>query len=218
MKNKISLYTFTILTLLFITSCNLTGKNGSGIKESETRTLSAFTTITSDIVVDINVIIGETQSVTVTGDDNLLSIINTKVTDGKLRITSSEEYNTNIGIDIDIVVADLTHVDFDGVGDIDITGINNTDFDIEIDGVGNGKVSGTTTNLVATLDGVGDLELYGLKAENADVDLDGVGSIEVYASLTLKVELNGVGDIHYKGDASITSINLDGVGDIKNKN
>ncbi|MBN2617351.1 MAG: DUF2807 domain-containing protein [Spirochaetales bacterium] len=209
--NKVLVF---ICLIIFVSSCSFYGIWGSGIKESETRSVESFNRVNFDSVADVTITQGDYQSIVITGDDNLLKYIKTVVTDGELRIYNTEDYNTNIGISIEIVVPVINRVKLSGVGDIDLTNIYSDSLDLELKGVGNINGSGYATILNAELSGVGDINLSNLNCTSGDVDLSGVGDIKVRADSTLNLSHTGVGDIKYYGTASIYILNDDGIGKI----
>lgn len=214
MKTKI--IAISILSIL-ISSCALTGVIGSGNRETEERTVSEFNGIILETAADISLSIGDLPSITVSADDNILELISTKVKNGKLIISQSSEFQSEIGVNISIVTKSLDSIILDGAGNINATGINSENFNVELDGAGDIKASGECTNLDIDLNGAGDVKLYGLVSKSAKARLDGAGNIEVYATDTLVAKINGAGDINYKGSCSLDS-SIDGVGDIRNKN
>lgn len=90
----------TLLALSF-TSCNHTINFGNSITGSENvitqkRTLATFDKVVVNDGLDCEVLIADTQDVTVEADDNLANGIKTVVTNGTLMITS--EYDTYINV------------------------------------------------------------------------------------------------------------------------
>lgn len=210
-KKRIIKVLFSFLLSINLMGCMFLGVYGSGVDLSENRNVDTFTKIEMDSVSDLNIVIGDTQSIKITADNNLIDLIETTVNNGTLNITNKKQFNSLLGIKIDIVVVDLDSVILDGVGDIVISNISGTDLKLENSGVGELTAKGTVTNLVAKLDGVGDLNLYELICDNINVSSDGVGDIEVYAIKSLSIYLNGVGSVYHKGIETI-KITDNGVG------
>lgn len=208
----------TSLLVIFCTSCNLVGIQGSGVKKTEHRELDTFTSIQLDSAADVNVTFGETQSVTITSDDNILELIDTSVSNGKLKIKSNEWFNTDIGIKIDITITELNRVDLDGAGDININDLSASSFIARIDGAGDIYASGLVSNLDVKIDGAGNIKMYDLTSDTVKARINGAGDIKVYVTQNLDAEIDGAGDIFYKGPGQVSRSKIDGAGKISSKN
>ncbi len=224
--------------IVLFSGCSLMGIQGSGIRVSEVRDLNVFTSLELEAAVNVNITFGDSQSVTITGDDNLLRIIKTNVVNGELIIRQSDEFNTSIGIKVDIVLVELNRVEIDGSGDITIPNINAatftatiegsgdinilditaTTFTAQINGSGDITATGVTEKLGVNVRGSGTINMYGVVSSDAVARVDGSGDINVYANSSLNAEINGSGDIYYKGLCTLTRSVINGSGDITSRN
>ncbi|NRA75299.1 MAG: DUF2807 domain-containing protein, partial [Planctomycetes bacterium] len=129
----------SLCMLTLVTSCQLSspGIQGSGIEVSELRSVQPFQRVLLDGTSDVTISFGETQSVSVTGDDNLVHLVKTDVRGNQLRIDTSGSYSTSNGIQIDIVVPRLIACELNGTGDIDISGYTGEELELITDGIGN---------------------------------------------------------------------------------
>lgn len=214
---KTKLLTITVISIL-ISSCALTGIIGSGNGISESRELGDYTSVKLKTAADVNITVGESNTFSISGDDNIIDLVTTKIEDGQLVIDQSSQFHTNIGVIITISIPSISSIELDGAGDIDVTGVNTPNMKIDLDGAGDISVSGTTDHLDAELDGAGDMNLYSLISTTAKVEVDGAGSIKVYATETLDATINGAGDIKYKGSCRLINSEVNGAGDIISKN
>lgn len=206
-----------ISSLLLVSGCQFKmtpGVQGSGISKSEQRTVDSFNRVKIDGIIDVSINFGEAQNVTVTGDDNLLSMIETKVVDNELIIGSSGSFSTSNGIDIDIIMPSLVACNLDGTGDLTVNGFEGERLDLLTDGVGDITVQGTVGIVHATTDGTGDINLAALVAREAYASTDGVGDITVNATDKVDARIDGVGDIKIIGNPKDVQTSVDGVGDI----
>ncbi|MEC9475629.1 MAG: DUF2807 domain-containing protein [Planctomycetota bacterium] len=209
------LISFCILSL--ISSCSFTmtpGIQGSGVSSSEQRPVGSFDRVKMDGTSDATITFGNEHSVTVTADDNLLSIIETNVVGNELRIGTSGSYSTSIGIDIDIVMPALVACNLDGTGDLNVSGYQGERLDLLTDGTGDIKVQGTVGIVHATTDGTGDINLERLIAREAYATTDGVGDITVNATEKVDARIDGTGDITILGKPKDVQTSIDGIGDI----
>lgn len=87
-----SLLLFSLFSVvLTLASCDIADVVGSGNRISETRVVSGFTAVNDETFADVLVQAGSTsQTVTVTGDDNIVPYIRTEVINNTLRISLTE--------------------------------------------------------------------------------------------------------------------------------
>lgn len=214
MTKIISKILITFSVLIAMNSCILGTVIGNGQIVTTERTVNSFYEVNSDFVGDVYIKQGNTQSVTVTGDSNIVNFITTTVKEGVLSINSNMSYSSTRSITVDITVPDLDRVYVNGVGDVDIEEFYTDRFTLITDGVGSIKASGQVVTLIAEVHGVGDLNLRNLISRDATALVDGVGNIEIQANRTLELTIDGVGDITYYGNADVTSRD-EGVGSIR---
>lgn len=190
------------------------GVRGSGKIVSESRRVSDFKAIYTQGAFDIDVNVGSSPSLKITGDDNLLKLVETKVENGTLMLTTKKDYHSKKGIKLYITVPRLTSFNLKGAGDVNIDGVREDKFTIDLRGAGDMHVNGTVRDLEVSLKGAGDLDLYSLKAENVRASLSGAGDMNVYASKYLKATVSGVGDLNYKGHPEKVEKSVTGMGDV----
>lgn len=212
--SKVQLFTPIVLMLGALLGCD-GGIKGSGVSKTESREVSDFKTVSSDAVADINVIIGESKSVEVTSDDNILPMLVTEVVDGDLKIRTKGSFNTSIGLKVKITTPSLDSVNSSGVGKVNIEGLDSEQLAIVLSGVGSVSAKGRVQNLDVTVSGVGSAQLRELTAESVSVAVTGVGGAEVYASKWVNASTTGVGSIKVFGNPAEKKENKAGVGSIK---
>ena len=66
---------------------------GNGKLKKETRQINGYTAVASAGAWDVMIAYGESNSIEIEGDENLLSYIDTKVENGKLSIKTTKNYN-----------------------------------------------------------------------------------------------------------------------------
>jgi hypothetical protein len=190
------------------------GIRGSGKVATVSRNVSGFSKIDTQGAYDVDVVVGPKASLKITGDDNLLPLVETRVEQGTLVLTSKKNLNPRKSLKVTITTPSLESFMLKGAGDVDIKGIEGNDFSLSLFGAGDLRASGTVRNLNATLKGAGDMNLFGLRAENAVAELSGAGDVSVYATKYLKARVSGVGDLRYKGHPEKVEKSSSGVGDI----
>ena len=88
---------------------------------------------------------------------------------------------------------------------------------VTVIGSGSGDVtlSGRTRDFDCKISGSGDVKCGNLKSENAVVHVAGSSDVHVFASVSLKVNVTGSGDVYYAGNPSSPEIHIAGSGTVK---
>ncbi len=184
-----------------------------GPSTTQTRDVGAFTRIDNRDSVDVQLHVGEPQSVRVRAGEKVIDDVRTVVRDGALQVTFDHH---GFGLDdvvIEASVPKLTGIEASGSGDIDAKYIDADAFEVRSDGSADIRLDGTTNRLSVDLDGSGDADLGQLKAREAHVTVGGSGDADVQANQKLEVALDGSGDVRYHGDPALTR-RVDGSGDV----
>lgn len=188
---------------------------------SETREVDPFTKIIADGMMDVEITVGEEQSVTVTANrERYLIDTKTRVRDGTLTISTEDitgffNFLRDIDVELVITVPSLESVVLDGMGNIEVTGVDSETFEITLDGMGNIEAEGRCGSGNFLLDGMGNLDARRLECERVRVKLDGMGNAEVFASEYADAWSDGMGSITIHGSPPDTDIREEGMGDIQ---
>lgn len=215
MKTKI-----IFLLLIFIISlsgCRFWGVRGSGDIESENRDLEVFDAIEASGAFNIDISVGEEQSIIITADDNLLKYIVTKVRGGKLIIDSKRNLNPKKEILVKIKVKELNYIESSGACDFYIDGINSEHFKVNASGASDLTLKGNCDKFYISLSGAGNVKARDFIAKNVKVDISGASDADVFASESLDAEVSGVGSVNYYGNPDKVSSDISGVGSINRK-
>ncbi len=197
---------------------------GSGNIVSKYRTVAEFDRIEVGGNFDVEVEVGEAQSIRLTGDDNLLPQVETKVRHGELEIDYDGSYRSRDDIKIAITVPRLSAIHSSGSSDVNVTGVRSSTFDAAVSGSselwvegdfgdleanvsGSGEITmaGTANDIDANVSGSGELDLFSVPASTADVTVTGSGEVGLDVSEKLSATVTGSGDVEYTGDPSVTS-------------
>ncbi|MDX9770062.1 MAG: head GIN domain-containing protein [Tenuifilaceae bacterium] len=218
MKKSFLLQLIAVFVLLALASCGDLYNNvvvGKGELIVETRNLSDFCIIKSQIGANINIIDSDESKIEITIQENLLEHLSTTVGKGTLTITfDNTNVQTDKGIVIDIYTSTVDEFALTGAGDIySELPIS----DILLTGAGTIKCVGEVSNLKATISGAGTFNFYDMPAQNATIRITGTGDVKVKAIETLDVTISGVGNVYYKGNPAV-STTITGVGNVVNSN
>jgi hypothetical protein len=210
---------------------------GNGNVKKQSRDLGHFTGVSMSLPGNVELRIGNTESITIETDDNLLPLIETVIENGTLRIRTIKK-NTGIetkvlkvvvqakeidrlslggsgSIDSDALKGGKVSIDLGGSGSINVKGIEADSVSVSLGGSGKFKTSGGATNkLSLSIGGSGDVLAGDLKATDVSVSIGGSGQSTVWATNGLSVSIAGSGDVNYYGDPK-TSKSVVGSGGLR---
>ena len=190
---------------------------GSGNMATQSRDVESFTRIKTEIDVDVYVTVGESLSVKITFDSNLVDLIETNVQGQTLELTTHGTFSTENQCRAEITVPTLRAVKSEGSGDIEVMGVEGSDFLLVLEGSGNIRAMGFIENLEIELSGSGDIDTRDLKSHNVQVELDGSGDIVVYADQLFDGSIGGSGNITYYGEPKEIKRDISGSGKIRRR-
>ncbi|RXK57826.1 DUF2807 domain-containing protein [Lacibacter luteus] len=230
---------FIALTFLFIlTSCRWRSVRGNGEIATTNRSERDFKSVRTGGSFDVYLTQGDNFEIKITGDENLLRYVETKVENGVLRIHTRKGVNIRPTEDMKVhitaprfaevslagsgkIVAETnltsdSKIKFSiaGSGDILMKEVNAPQVAVNIAGSGKAEAAGATRDIDIDVAGSGDVIMKNLKAENAKVEIAGSGNVWLYASLKLDVRVAGGGDIHYYGNPTDIKSKLAGSGNL----
>ncbi len=231
----------SLVALTFV-SCNKGGVfcySANGTVIIEERNLTAFTNIECDLSAEVTVIQSENYKVKIETSENILGIIETKVSGSTLEIDlkNGKCLKNNYSLKITVYLPELKGLDISGSGDVYVPGkIISETLDLEISGSGSVRMDSIDVNsIIADISGSGEIYLTGsdtmetqsieisgsgsvdainLPVRKSTIDMSGSGDSKVYVLETLDVEISGSGDVIYRGNP-IISQQVSGSGGIR---
>lgn len=208
----------TILIIAVISSfwgCSKHQITGSSIIVSEIRSLDSFNKISSLGPYKITITKGEKQNVEIFADDNIIKRIKANVSNGRLTLSSSGNYN-NISIEVRMTVVDLNEIENYSSRNFYI--YNNTKNFTAINySSGNVYLEGISNYLNLQNYSSGKFLAYKMLAEKCSITSSSSGSVQANCKSKLNVNINSSGNVYYKGNPSI-NINTNSSGRVYNDN
>lgn len=177
---------------------------GSAVTATETRAVPPFTSVELAGGNSVTILVGDTQSVVVQADDNLLANVTTTVEDGRLVVATTGSFTALTPMSVALTMPSLEGLALSGSGSIAADGIHASALAVALSGNGLVRATGTSDRLDVTLSGSGDLELGGLQGHDVRATLSGSGRIVVTATGTLDASIPGTGSIVYSGNPLVT--------------
>lgn len=173
---------------------------GSGKVQSEKRDVGAFTSISAEGAFDIHVVCQKSQSLEMEGDDNILPLVSTEVSNHVLHIKNVRGYSVSRPITLKISVPDLEGVASSGAGAMEVSELKNEKFEIDANGAPTIRAVGETKLLIIDASGAGNIDTHRLRAARVEVDSKGVSTVEVYAGEQLDATVSGPSNVIYHGN------------------
>lgn len=189
---------------------------GSGKVQKQKREVGAFNSISTEGAFDLEIVCQKPQAVEVEGDDNILPLITTEVSNNVLHIRSLRGYSASQPINLKISLPNLEGVSASGAGNIEVSGIKNEKFVIDANGAPTIRAVGETGSLNIDANGAGEIDTHKLRAARVVIESKGVSKVEVYAAEQLDVNIFGPSHVVYEGNAVVNK-NVNGPGSVEKK-
>ncbi len=200
---------------------------GNGNIKKETRQVTGFTSLSSHGAMEVQISYGNSNSIEVQADENLLPYIETTVEGGKLTIKSKKNVNLKSASKITVSVSmtkvnglqlsgsgniegngnftsdSKTNMMVSGSGNIKLNSGSFKDLDLALSGSGNMDLKkGTADNITISISGSGNIDCSGVSSDNVDAKISGSGNARVNANKSIDAIISGSGNVFYKGTAS----------------
>ncbi|HKG47306.1 MAG TPA: head GIN domain-containing protein [Pyrinomonadaceae bacterium] len=173
---------------------------GSGKRELQKREVAPFTSITAEGAFTIEVTCQKNLSLEVEGDDNVLELITAEVGGNVLRLKNTKNYSPSEPVKFRISVPNLEALSVNGAGHVEIKGINNDKFEVDVNGAPTVVVSGNTKLIDVGANGAAKIDARNLRASRGVVDSRGVSRIDLDVADELDATVSGPSTVTYRGD------------------
>lgn len=198
MKNLKNIALAILAGFVFV-GCDSIGNqtiNGSGDVESMEVELPAFEGVNVTGTCNVEIQIGEPQSVEFYAQSEVLDVLTYKVSDGLLQIGFKPDYTVNTSEEIraEITIPSVYFAGITGAADFELSGAKQDVLDIYITGTGN-------------------VDAYDMVVDDCNIQISGAGNCQVHVIDNLDIVISGVGNIRYRGNPTVTT-DVSGVGDI----
>jgi len=186
------------LALLCLSACNAV-LEGSGTPASEVREVPAFSgvQIRDALVSTVTVRPGEEARVVLSGDDNLLPYVSTRVVEGVLVVEMTEPYFQREPLRADITVPALGQLAASGTATVTADGVSADLLRVSTTGSAVVQARGTAARLEVSASGDSTIEAHELSAEDVDVAGSEAAGVAVCARARLALRLSGSSRTEY---------------------
>lgn len=211
----------------------------SNVIISETREIGHFTKINMSTFGKVSLSQGDRESLVITGSDNVLPIIQTRVRAGTLEIQNEKNVNlinlnNDSNLTFTITVKDLNSVTVSGAADLEMDSLSTSKMAVTMSGagqfvldqlvadslkvifsgLGNVKVSGEVMTSSIDISGAGNLMAADLKSQSTDISITGMGNATIWVTEQLTGNISGGGSVSYYGNPQ-TDFENTGIGQFK---
>jgi hypothetical protein len=203
--------------------------SGDGPVVSETRNIVDFSGVDLRVAAEVYFKQDPNFKVEITAQRNILEIMETYVSHGKLviKFKNNVRVRTHDAIIIQVSAPTANSFELSGSGNINVTGsFSSPTMELDISGSGNITIPHVTTsfldasisgsgNIIVTygtateeklnISGSGTIDLVNIVAEKADIKTAGSGDSKVNVSKILNVKISGSGSVYYKNNPIINT-------------
>lgn len=223
---KLTLATGLFLLILVLTGCSdEIFIKGNGIVTTEPRFASPFTEVNSNGSFDVLITPGESWSVTVNAESNLIPYIDTNISHGilELSVNGVNFLDNTRPMEIYVTTPVLNAIRLSGSGDVISgffageeftvvlsgsghikTAFHSNEADLTLSGSGNIEVNGDMDKGRLTISGSGKIMGYGMKVKECIATVSGSGDVYIYPTDKLHANIMGSGYVFYAGDPLVT--------------
>jgi len=189
---------------------------GNGNVQSQDRNVGSFSGINNSCSADIFISKGESGTIKVVADENLLEYITTTVQNGILVIDTKGSFWNSKKMEVYLTMNNLTSMELNGSGNVSCADpIPGNNVNIKLSGSGDLKANLESKNLTLSISGSGNANISGIRG-NLETSVSGSGDIDA-SNLQLancSATVNGSGDMNLGGSAENLSLKISGSGDI----
>ncbi len=212
---------------------------GSGNVVTQEEAISDFdkVEISHSFVVEIKQ--GESFSVVIRVDDNLVEHLQVEKFGSTLKIGLKPDVSlvSNATLEAEITMPELTGLDISGASNATISGFKSTknltvdlsgssslagdigagDTSFDLSGSSDANLTGSGGNLTLDASGSSDVDLSDFPVTDAKINASGASTVTVNAGGRLDVEASGASDVYYLGNPSMGTIDTSGASSVEPK-
>lgn len=225
MKRRFVLMAVLIFVLVLVACQGST--RGSGNVITEERAVSGFDKVALSGVGTVQIIQGDTESLTIEAEDNIMPLITSEVVNDTLILSQEENapinptkpinYTVSMidiasltsagsgGFDAATINTGILALDLSGSGQINITTLDADSLTVKISGSGGVRVSGQVNDQQVDIAGSGEYGAADLDSNIVDITINGSGKAVVRVNDTLDANISGSALVSYYGDPVVTS-------------
>lgn len=199
--------------------------NGSGVLAQETRPVAGFDKVRLEAPCVLEIVQGDSESLEVSAEDNLLVHLLTEVQADtltirlergysysptepmllKLQVKDLEELRVSTAGEalISGLETDRLNLEASGAGKFTLEDITAEELIIQVSGAGTITASGEVNSLIVEISGASTLDAGDLRAQSARIEISGMGKATLWAVNKLNSSISGAGTVSYYGNPEV---------------
>lgn len=209
---------------------------GNGQMKTESRTAGNFDKISTGGVYNIELQQGNTNSIQVEAEENLLPYIETRISGSELEVT------TRNGVNIDPTKKIIVHVTIQQVKRLSASGacsytgkgpiksdnlklvfsgathadleLNAGELEVGMSGASRVDLKGSCDRVAYKASGAANIDALDFQTREAEIGISGSGEAKVAVEKKLNVNVSGVGKVRYKGNPTVNQ-SVSGMGNVR---
>jgi hypothetical protein len=193
------------------------GVEGSSVAATEVRDASDFETVEVGGALQVEIKAGRDFNVEVQADDNLLQFIKTEVSNGVLKIKTSERINAKTPVRVLVSAPSIEHIDASGASKISLEGASGPSLVIETSGASKVSLAGEVNKLEIDVSGASNIDAENLKAKVANVEASGASKVGVFVTEGISTNASGASKIWYTGNPTSVDNKSTGASSVHHK-
>lgn len=215
------------LLALSILACQVGGLggsttiSGSGNVVSQDFDLTDFDQVDISHAFNVDITQGESYSVIVRVDDNLVEYLQVVKQGNALKIGLKPNFGftvRNTTLNAEVTMPFLTRLEASGSSDVTASGFDSDQaFRVRLSGASSAVLSGSAGEVTVDASGSSDADLAEFLVGDARVDASGSSSVTVNVSGRLDVDASGSSDVFYLGNPTLGSIDTSGGSSVEPK-
>lgn len=236
MKKSFQLLTFVLLATFFtLSSCDEYVKgNGNIVKKNFEAT--DFTAIELEGGYDVFLYQGNSESVDIETDENIMEHIEVSVENNVLKISNKKRIVASTKTEVHIQLKNIEEIDIAGAVNLggkgtikskemvmDVSGAAEIMMDLDakevqlnVAGGSKTELTGDVKKLNISITGAGELITEKLNNKECAIVISGAGSAKVNCTEKLDINITGAGYIGYTGNPEMVNKNITGAGKVEN--
>ena len=205
---------FACALLLLIAGCDTRGCNvqithstkGSGVEKTETRTVGAFDEVESSNGIEVDVDVGAAGPVELTGDDNLLPLIETEVQGHRLRVHTKAGASYDGHVRVHVPAKELKSASATSGSSLSAKAVKAPSFVIEATSGATLKASGASDDVRARVTSGATVDASGLEAKSVEIDASSGAAVQLHATESVTGSASSGASITVAGNPKARSV------------
>jgi hypothetical protein len=215
---------------------------GSGVGKEESRAVDAFHAVDVGGVIQVKLSVtpGAKPSLKLSGDDNLVILVESSVRDGTLFLKLKDNINVSPKIPLvaDMTTGELDRIEASGATNVKVTGSVKTDrftagasgaSEISVEGLESSKaaasasgashleLAGSAASFKLESSGASEVKAEALKVEDAAVSISGASGIALHASKSVTGDISGASRLQIYGHPERHTVSISGASSVNLK-